>query len=219
MDFKTLPLLALLAVPGLAKEKWQVGLGFNTTESDWIEYVGSNPTSLTNLKRDRRTVPSLQVGYQIKDFGHSDLSLTAEYQFKSGYDLNLTRLVAGAGGVDGAHGKMTKSYFAPGVMWNFHPTVDIGLGLQYRFERLQGEIASIDTHTNYNRPWLNLYLGYTFQNQSKVKPFVALRSSAALMTTNAPGYLSDLNAAWGQNKLLRSMAGDYESSIQVGVRF
>jgi hypothetical protein len=104
-------------------------------------------------------------------------------------------------------------------MWNFHPGMDLGVGLQYRFERLRVDLDPYSTSTSYDRPWLNIHLGYSFQTQARLKPYVALRSSAALSTTHAPGRLADLESAWGQKKLLRSMAGDVESSFQVGVRF
>lgn len=219
MNLKILPLLALAAFPVLAQDKWQVALGFNHLDQDRQDYAGTNlagANSLINFKRESRTVPSVLVGYRIKDFAKSDLTLSGEYLFRAGYDASMTS--AGTG-LANSYGTVQKHYFAPGLMWNFHPTVDLGVGLQYRFERLRSDLTAPATSTNHDRPWLNLYLGYTFQSQAQVKPFVALRSSAALSTTSAPANGSDLATEWGQRRLLRSMGGDVESSLQVGVRF
>jgi hypothetical protein len=183
-----------------------------------LDYVTSN--SLTSFKREGETAPSLQVSYRVKEYAHSDLTLTGEYQFNKSSDTSMiSRGTSAAANFDGS-GKLDRQFFAPGVMWNFHPTIDIGVGLQYRFERLHAHGGTLggEITSNWDRPWFNFYLGYTFQNLAKVKPYIAVRSSAALVTAKAPA-LADLNTDWGQGKLVRSMAGDVESCIQLGVRF
>jgi hypothetical protein len=73
MKIKMLPLLVLMALPAMAQERWQVGLGINGWESSREDDQGSN--SLYNLKRDARIIPGLQAGYSFKPFSGSDLSV------------------------------------------------------------------------------------------------------------------------------------------------
>jgi hypothetical protein len=218
MNFKVIPLLALATLPALANEKWQVGLGFNHTDAVQQDYVAN--TSLTRCRQESETAPSLQAGYRFKEYAHSDLTVTGEYQFSTSSNTRVnSRGTTPAANFDGS-GKLDKAFLAPGIMWTFHPTIDIGLGLQYRFERLHahGDATGGGTTASWDRPWFNFYLGYTFQNLAKVKPYIAVRSSAALVTARPPA-LADLNSDWGKKRLMRSMAGNVESCFQVGVRF
>jgi len=105
------------------------------------------------------------------------------------------------------------SFFAPGIQWDSHRPFDYGIGVQYRFERLKfddGESASN------NRAWLNLHGGYTFRQVQTVKPFLALRLSAALSKTNPPGQLASNDDV---KTLAKYLEGDREVSLQLGVRF
>ena len=221
MKFKILPLLVLAALPAMAQERWQVGIGFNGWTSTREDYASAN--TLVNFKKNSRVVPGLQAGYTFKHFTGSDLSATAEYQFNSSAGFSAIGRGTSPGGgsaVVNRNGKMEKSFFAPGIQWNFHPHIDLGLGLQYRFERLHAYDNTGSTSTNNDRPWLNLYWGYTFKTEARVKPFVAFRSSFALSFTSSPGTVGEIfNTDGGEKRLMRSMAGDSEGNFQVGVRF
>jgi len=218
MKFTILPLLALAALPTLAQDRWQAALGFNqidTERQDYFTASGIGAGAMATFKRESATAPSLQLGYRIKDFTSSDLVLTGEYQFEKTYGAKATAIGVSPGRsiITQEDGKIRKSFFAPGIMWNWHPVVDLGIGLQYRFERLKADFVDIGVCADYDRPWLNATVGYTFRTGARVRPFVALRTSAALVTTKAPDRVDDLP------RMLKSVAGDAEACLQLGVRF
>lgn len=213
MFFKSLPLLALAAIPSLAQERWQVGLGLNNQLDSEVRYEGPDQAFL-KANRKEGLNPSLQVGYRFWDFSRSDLSVNGEYQFWKSSDLFITKFnLPGVG-----NGEVRTSYrtqfWGPSVQWNFHRAVDCGFGLQYRFAKIEAEGLT----ANHNRPWANAYVGYTSRAAGNLKPFVALRSSVALSRTGSPGY-SALTTDAGQRQLLRSLDGDVEGALQFGVRF
>jgi len=221
---RILPLIALLAVPALAQERWEVGLGANFNPSETATYSAvsaSNQASASvAIKRASKVAPAIHVGYRIFDFNHSDLSVTGEYQFKTNYAVTTTANATVAGtSISGTDSdKFSSQFFAPGIQWNFHRAVDFGFGLQYRFAKLQNQDG--DLSTRYNRPWLTSYVGYTFKQVEVVKPFVALRLAASPVTTKTPTLAAGLgDNPQGNKQLMKSLAGNVEISLQAGVRF
>jgi len=219
MNFKTVPLLALLAVPGLAQERWQAGMSLNTQIGQTVEYQ-SNASQFLRFDRKDSCSPSLLAGYRAWDFGKSDLSFTGEYQFPKEFDLE-TITIHTPRNVDGRNTTWFRSEsWAPGVQLTFHHAVEWGFNLQYRLTRLQTE----GYRTTHNRPWLGFHVGRTFRTDSRVKPFLALRSSVALTRTQAPEQsallATDPSVSDNANRqLMRSLDGRLESSLQLGVRF
>ena len=221
LKVKVLPMIALLAVPALAQERWNIGLGLNDIASKATHLTNDPGTVNVHLKREAKTVPAIHAGYRFHEFAKSDLSFTGEYQFQS--STTLTAFVTDIQGrpprAARFSGRMKSRFFAPGIQWNFHRAVDFGFGLQYRFTRLEAENSGFST--NYDRPWLLAYLGYTFKQGETVRPYVALRVAASPVTTSERDLLKDLltTREHFQTKLLKSQAGDAEGSLQFGVRF
>lgn len=216
MNFKTLAMLALVALPGLAQERWQVGLNLNSPLATEAEYQ-PNGSQFFRLRRKEAVNPAIMVGYRAWDLGRSDVSITGEYQFRTSSDIETTNVNRAAAGY--ANGKTTQpfraEFWAPGVQWNLHQAVDWGFGLQYRFARLKYE----DVKDNNNRPWLSAYIGYTFKTRSPVKPYIGLRSSVALASSGKPDWNALGDGGNGDKQLLRHMDGNQETSIQLGMRF
>ena len=219
MKTATLPLAVLLALPAsaqdlLARERWQFGFGLNLHPEVRVECQNGASQYLRYTRKDAWT-PSLLAGVRVLDMDHSYLSLTGEYQFRHRADVEITNIngTATAPGGDSTQAFRSQAW-APGVSWDFRRTLDFGFGLQYRFARLENDLA----RENYNRPWINAYLGYTFPARTQVKPFVALRQSVALTRTDNVA-LSTLGTDAGQKRLLRAMDADAVTSLQVGVRF
>ncbi len=227
LKMKVLPLVALLAVPALAQERWQVGLGanFNPSETATLTTLStltapSVGSVSVDMKRAGKAAPAIHAGYRIFDFTYSDLSVTGEYQFKTNYGVTttLSARVAGMSFREILSDKFSSQFFAPGIQWNFHRAVDFGFGLQYRFTKLQSEDS--DLSTRYDRPWLTGHVGYTFQRGEVVRPFVALRLAATPVTTRVPTLMVGLgDDPSGQKQLMKSLAGNAEISVQAGVRF
>lgn len=203
---KILSTLALLAaLPAAAAEtKWQVGLGLNALQG--IEITNLN--GIARIKRESKAAPALLVGYQVWNFGSSEISAMGEYQFQTKYNLTSN--------IDLGDASFRGQFFAPGLQWTYHGPVDAGAGLQARFERLRGTALGQTVSTNYNRAWLNGYVGYTFSDLGSAAPFVGLRVAAALSKTEPP---RTLNTDGDFKTFLRSMDGDAEVALQVGARF
>jgi hypothetical protein len=206
-------MIALLAVPALAQERWQVGLGLNA--SSGVTITGHSRQLSSRVERKAKAATALHAGYRLHDLGASDLSVTGEYQFKSKEDLDARVDGNGMGSARGTSSFRT-TFFAPGIQWNFHKAVDFGFGLQYRFTRLEAD--SLEVRTRYDRPWLLAYVGYTFKTGNALRPYVALRLAGTPVTTGAQP-LRALDDRPGQERWMKSLAGDREASLQVGLRF
>lgn len=204
MTLRTLVLLGLAALPAAAGQPWQVGLGLNYNGTSKVMYSDANLNEF--FKRGSKAAVSLFAGRQVRSFGASELSVTGEYQFNTSYPSS-TRTERGS--------LWSKSY-APGVQWTWHGLADAGLGLQYRFVRLEGGNLS----TSNNRAWVNATVGQTVFNDSGPSPFVNLRAAVALGRTAAPPSADVAAGDPGALKtLLKAMDGDFEVSIQFGLRF
>lgn len=214
---KIVPLmLCMLALPALAQDRWQIGAGLSFHPAETVTYSASGIITVSgDVKRAEKWVPTIHAGYRFYDFEHSDLSVTGEYQFKTTFKVTGALRASGVGTAAFDFSDASSQYIAPGIQWNFHRAVDFGFGLQYRFTKLE----TSDVSTRYDRPWLLGYVGYTFLKGEAMQPYVALRLAATPVKTGAPNFASLLTGRDGQVKLMKSMAGDAELSLQAGVRF
>ena len=226
MNTKLLPLLALVALPGLAETPWQVGLTLDQASFRKINYQGTLPfagipipvTADTSI--DNNTGLGLEVGYRAWDFGSSDLGFTGAYRFKSRSDARINITAAGVT-LPPIKSKAGYSFASAGVQWNYHSKVNFGFGLQVRFERLADddpEPGETSVTASYARPWANGYVGYTFEAMGGVRPFVALNTAVAL-SKSAPPDRIDLTDDQNIRDLLKAMGPVLAVGIQAGVRF
>ncbi len=211
MRIITLPLLTLTPLPALAQDRWQVCLGLDSQPEQSVSYRLDQ--TYARFEQEARVAPSLQVGYRFLELAKSDLSLTAETQFKSRSDTRF--LAAGDGPVQEVRGKSHQRYVAPGIQWTFHRFLDYGFGLQYRFARLEAGTLKV----NHHRTWANAYLGRGFTSRRGFRPFVGLRFDLALNQTSAPGTLAELATPAGMERMLRAMDPDAQTTFLFGVRF
>ena len=212
MKFHTLPLLAMLAVPAAAQERWQVGLGANFKDS--TSFTATSTDEATSFKRRATFAPALQVGYRTLDFGAWDLTVTGEYQFPTRY-----RATNSDPDLEGNNYRM--SFFAPGLQLNhhLHKNFDWGLGVQMRFTDYKD--SATGTRANFDRPWAEVHARYTFQNLGEVRPYAGLRLARALVrTADQPSYASlTANPGVAARNTMRRLDGLWELSLQTGVRF
>jgi hypothetical protein len=219
VNHNIIPLFALLAIPALAQatpNPWQVGLAGNWSPSTQTTLGGTAGIANITVNQNPRIGVSVLAGYSFLNLGQSDLSATAEYQLPTNFTTYVNASVLGIGGTLPTTNKMTSG--ALGAQINFHEPFDFGFGVQAKWERLSN--SDLNTSTNYVRPWVMGYAGYTFDTGSQVKPFVALRGSAAVTKTNAPNavdFLSDSSSSLRQ--WLRAADANYQLSLAAGVRF
>jgi len=223
VNLKLVPLFALLAMPALAQASatpWQAGVA-----GDWSP---ATKTSLNipgqgnvTLSQNPRIGVSVLAGYSFLNLGQADLSATAEYQFSTNFRTTLDSSNIG-GNFLVTTNKMSSA--AIGAQMNFHEPFDFGFGVQGKYEWLSNSNLSINGYrvpdTKYVRPWVMAYGGYTFDLGTDVKPFVALRGSAALTSTSQPS-ASDFvgNVNYSLQKWLKAADANYQISLAAGVRF
>jgi hypothetical protein len=147
-------------------------------------------------------------------FSGTDLDLTATLRFKAKSDLEVYGEKVG---------KFASEHVALGAQATWRRRVDLGLGLQVRFEKqaLVPEGEGDTWSARQTRPWLTASLGHTFAKAGSVRPFVALTAALPLTSTSKPtgAAQSEAEATANQEKLVRSMAPKFEVGLHVGLRF
>lgn len=213
MKLTILPLLALLAMPAAAQERWQVGLGANFKGSN--DFVMAAPGG--KVRNDAKAAPALQVGYRVYDAGAWDLTATAEYQFPTVYKVTSNA----ADGVS-PNGTYKASFLAPGLQWNHHAhrSFDWGVGLQLRFVDLRSNYLGGTISTSNNKPWLDLHARYSFDAGS-TRPYVGLRVARALASAPRQPSAQDfgVNPDQALRDTMRRLEGQFEVGLQAGFRF
>lgn len=188
---KKIALLALALSP-LAAQDFEVGLNVSRQA-----YRESNITG-TNFKADDKTVVAARFGYALVDMGPALFQLTAGYQPK------VETEVAQTGSSNAA---MKQGYWSAGAAFNFKAMVAVGVGLEYRSERLENAGVS----TTYGRPWARANVGYAFPSPL-VKPFLGLEVAA-------PMSKKDGNGATTTEDIMKSIAPKMQVGIYGGIRF
>jgi hypothetical protein len=134
MNFKTLAMLALVALPGLAQERWQVNLNLNSRLATEAEYLPKGNQFL-RFKREEAYNPAIMVGYRAWDLGRADVSITGEYQFRTSSDLEVTNVSVPNSGFP--NGKTTRpfraEFWAPGVQRSLDGGQETSIQVGMRF--------------------------------------------------------------------------------------
>lgn len=203
-----LPILFAAALPSAAQEKLQVALSYDVQSPRAQTY---EPTTFSPVQN---SAPGLAFAWTGWTSGKAELSLTAALRFKGKSDLK----------VDGERvGRFTSEHQALGAALTWRQVVDLGLGLQVRFEK-QALVPLEEGDTwsaRQTRPWLTASAGHSFQAAGRVKPFVALVAALPLTSQSKPTGIAttEAEAVANQEKLVKSMAPKFEVAVQVGLRF
>lgn len=215
MNYKIVPLLALAALPALAQENFQLGLGINYLFGNRsVNVTSTDGTPLGSITREKNPTAAAEAGYRFWNQGPNHLAAMAEFQFPKtfGYHFNLL----GFSGVD-----QVKSYFiAPGLQFqtDVGKVATFGGGVQYRFERMKFLGLDDQPIINNNRLWLNVTAGHTWESTVAAKPYVDLRLAFALSRPKVPNPISLTDDDDFMN-LGRSMVGRWEVALHGGIRF
>ena len=118
----------------------------------------------SQFKDDHKITAILRAGYSVVDLGPALIELTAGYQPET-----TAKLTSGT--------DFKNSHFSVGAMANFKAYVSTGVGLEYRFEKLD-----TGTSTNYGRPWARANVGIAIPSPV-LKPFIGLEADIPLTST------------------------------------
>ncbi|HEY3400632.1 MAG TPA: hypothetical protein VGK03_08375 [Geothrix sp.] len=203
---KTIILLALLLGAPLAAQTFEVGL-FIGQQQYLSPHVDVAPGTTLRMEADSKTVVGARFGYALVDFGPALLQLTAGFQPEA--KSTVKGSLGGSPSVD--IGTFKENHWSAGAMVNFKAVVAVGAGLEFRSERLSGDLAGISDSTTYNRVWARLNAGYAIPSPV-VKPFFGVEVAFPLSTKSL-----DLNAS--TSDALKSLAPKSQFGIYAGIRF
>ncbi len=162
---KMIALTALVAAP-LAAQDFELGLNISR------QMYEKRTVSIFTYEPQDKTVIAARFGYALVDIGPALFQLTAGFQPQVETDVKntTTGLV-----VD----KFKQGYWSAGAALNFKALFAVGVGLEYRSEKLEGTLGTMGVSTTYGRPWVRGNVGYAFPSPI-VKPFIGLEVAAPL---------------------------------------
>jgi hypothetical protein len=202
---RTIVLALCMGVLPLAAQTYEVGLFLGQQRYKSAD-ISDNQGYAFHGDVDDKTVYGVRVGYSLVDLGPALLQVTAAYQPESTSTMNVKSEDMKEGPESAAVDYKHSSY-AVGAMFNFKALVAVGVGLDYRFEKLDNGFKS----TTYSRPWMRANAGMAFPTPV-IKPFVGLEVAVPLMSKSLDGN-SDLG------DLLKCIAPKLQVGVYGGVRF
>ncbi len=207
---KNLILPALLIAAPLSAQSFEIGvfLGQQSYHDSASRPLFAPQNPLIS-KVDSRTVTALRLGYTLLDFGPASFQVTGGYQPETRATVHTSAPNnTPPFPTDLGDSTLTESYWSVGTMFNFNFPVALGLGLEYRSEKLGGGTTGSFT---YNRPWARANVGYVFP-MPKVKPFVGLEAALPLSTKSNDTGTSAETA-------IQAIAPKMQIGIYAGIRF
>jgi hypothetical protein len=194
---KKLIALAALAAAPLAAQTFEVGL--NVSRQIYAEPSAAG----INVKEDAKTAVAARFGVALVDVGPVLFQATASYQPQT----TTTATVSAPGFPFSVSGDYKSGYWGVGAALTFKAVVAVGVGLEYRSEKLEDSANS----TTYGRPWFRANFGYAFPTPI-VKPFIGLEVGVPLAK-------KDLNASASNEDFLKALAPKNQIGLYGGIRF
>ena len=221
---KAVFILPLLSILPLSAQSWEAGLflgqqtykagSFSPTANDLFDY-----------KTDSKFVYGIRLGHSVVDLGPALFEVNVAYQpevtstttvtqtsvVQTGQPAQTLRGRAAATGnltsTSTSTGDLKAGYYAVGAMFTFKALVAVGVGVDYRFEKI--ELPG--TSTTYNRPWARANVGYAFPSPV-VKPFIGVEAAFPFTSKSL-----DMNNSNEDN--VKALAPKAQVGIYAGVRF
>ena len=193
----TLPLLA---------QSYEVGLflGQQQYPSPHVDVV---PGTTLQMEADSKTVWGLRIGAAVFDMGPALLQLTAGFQPEAKSDVKGS--LGGSAAV--VVGDFKQQHWSAGAMATFKAVVAIGVGVEFRSEKLSGNLGGIPDSTTYNRAWARVNAGYAIPSPV-FKPFFGVEAAFPLASTKLTLSASNADA-------LKALAAKSQFGVYAGLRF
>jgi hypothetical protein len=210
---KTLALLALASALPLAAQSFEVGALYtwNPSKAQTVSLGGPS----TEIKADTWKAPGIRLGYNFVSVGPMEFQGNATIQFNNKQDVLVNGQSSPAGSITEEY-----KYWAVGAAVNWNFLVRLGVGLEYRSEKLHfnqsfAGVTQFDGSTTYGRPWIRGTAGWTIPTPI-VKPFIGIE--AAFPLTSSSLTANDLINS-DLDHLNKSIAPKAQYGIYAGVRF
>ena len=187
--------VSLLALPAMAGEfgllvDKQFGKAQIATYDANKKYDAISPTGL-----------GIRGGFDVLDLKIAALQLNATWHNKTTGDLTY-------GGAK--QGELDNQYWAAGAMVNWKLLVNVGVGVEYRSEKLSFRPATgLGTDSTQGRTWARVNLGFSIP-LPVVSPFFALEVAAPLSKQDSTSTPKDLTDA---------LAPQVQIGVYGGIRF
>ena len=193
----TLPLLA---------QSYEVGLflGQQQYPSPHVDVV---PGTTLQMEADSKTVWGLRIGAAVFDMGPALLQLTAGFQPEAKSDVKGS--LGGSAAV--VVGDFKQQHWSAGAMATFKAVVAIGVGVEFRSEKLSGNLGGIPDSTTYNRAWARVNAGYAIPSPV-FKPFFGVEAAFPLASTKLTLNATNADA-------LKALAAKSQFGVYAGLRF
>jgi hypothetical protein len=150
---------------------------------------------------ESKTVVALRFGYSVADLGPGAFQLNLGIQPESS-----TKTDVKLGGAFFGTGEIKQSYWSFGFAFNSKTPIAVGLGVDYRSEKLSDGA----TDTTYGRPWIRGNVGYVFPGV-QLRPFLSFEIAVPLASTN--------NDVASPEAVLKSLAPKSQVGLYAGIRF
>lgn len=202
-------LLPLLAVLPLTAQTWEVTVfGGRQTYPAVSAGNGSQfEPSSASFATDKKGVLAIRGGWSALEFGEARLQVTAAYQPTTSSNQANAVNDPSSGPIPAQAFPYRAGYTAVGAMVRLQALVDLGLGVDFRFEQLSTQGSS----TSYDRPWLRATAGWAF-TLAAVQPILGLEAAYPLSTKS-------FQYASGSENALQATAPKSHLGIYAGVRF
>ena len=212
---KILTLLVLASALPLVAQDFEVSALYtwNKPKSGTFSGGGNN----YDFTPDTWKAAGLRFGYTFAKVGTAEFQANTTLQFN-----NSESYTAKYNGVTSPVGPLLKEgykYWGLGVAVNWNTPVLVGVGLEYRSEKLEFDgtaVGAPDQSTTYGRPWLRGNVGYAFTTSSSMRPFVALEVAFPL-TSSSPDYNQLVANNW--ESLSKGVAPKLQYGLNAGIRF
>jgi len=217
--------LTMLALPAMAQDQ-RVSLVFDQTKHEDTTFTTGG--SSANLSVDKTTAIGIRYGIAAAHFWNGALEFEGTIRPRSGEkDLKLNGTSASS---STQSLQISDEYAALGVGMRWAQVVDFGFMFEDRQEFTDFHLKDntgfdYTQRTGVNRLWLRANVGYTFQIQAPVKPFVNFSYGFALGKKGTDtGQLQALSASsYSQNFVIdfysRSVLPKSDLQFEAGIRF
>lgn len=195
---KTFFIFVLAAMP-MAAQSWEIGAFVGQQTYDKFTAAG------VETKPESKVVSAVRIGYAVVDFGPTLLQVNAGAQLKSSSEVKFNGNAIGV--------KLDHQATSLGLALIFKAGVSASVGIDYRWDKLEGSFLGVNSSTTYGRPWLRGNIGYAFPTPV-VKPFVGLEVAGTLSSKT----VSDFGPSTDE-EALKGLAPKLQFGVYFGIRF
>ena len=216
---KILALLVLASALPLAAQDFEAGVLYTWSPGKAENFTDPSGINLFQFKADTWKAAGLRFGYNFVHVGPMEIQGNATIQFNNQQDLvfkiNGSTVPLGL--------KEDYKYWAVGAAVNWDFLVRLGVGLEYRSEKLNSTssvpfVAAIYSGSaTYARPWMRATAGFTIP-VPVVKPFIGIEVALPLTSTSV-NYSDFAGSTLDTQKFNKSLAPKAQYGIYAGIRF